>query len=212
MGRLYVVRHGQTQQNADAVLQGPRIDSDLSELGRLQSMSLANALRDVDLDALYVSPLKRARQTAQIIVEARKGERLAVQVVPELYEFDYGDLAGRPLEQIEGEVQQIFDAWNMGYVAERFPGGESVVLAQHRIRPIAERLRERTRDEELLVVAHGRINRVLITTLLGQPLERMQEYAQSNAGITELAWDDGLTLVRMDDTGHLDQKGPKSVS
>lgn len=213
MGRLYVVRHGQTDRNAQAVLQGPRIDSDLSDLGRMQAAAAGQALKETELDALYVSPMRRARQTADQIIAARPRSHLAVQVVPELYEFDYGDFAGRPLEEIEDEVEQIMDAWKMGYVNTRFPGGESPVVAQHRIRPSADRLRETAAEQDLLVVAHGRINRILLATLTGKGLEQMHTFDQSNCGITELAvTSDGVELVREDDTDHLDQKGPASFS
>ncbi|HJQ94013.1 MAG TPA: histidine phosphatase family protein, partial [Candidatus Thermoplasmatota archaeon] len=92
MGRIYLVRHGQTTANAEEIIQGPRIDAALSELGLRQATSVGEALARAPIQAVYTSPLTRARQTAEAVVQrhggAARGEAkasLPVQVVPELY-------------------------------------------------------------------------------------------------------------------------------
>jgi broad specificity phosphatase PhoE len=210
MGRIFLVRHGQTTANAQQVIQGPRIDAGLSELGQRQASSLADALARAPLQALYTSPLTRARQTAEAVVRRHAGNReagasLAVQVVPELYEMDYGRFIGQDYESIRAEMDQVLDAWRLGFVDQAFPGGESALLAQHRIRPFASRLLEQAAEgRDVAVVAHGRINRVLIATVTGAGLQRLEEFPQSNASITELEVRDGKAVVRrLNDTSHL---------
>jgi broad specificity phosphatase PhoE len=210
MGRIYLVRHGQTTANAQQVIQGPRIDAGLSELGQRQASSVAEALAATPLQAVYTSPLTRARQTAEAVVRRHASNReanssLAVQVVPELYEVDYGDFIGRDYDSIRGEMDQVLDAWRMGFVDQPFPGGESALLAQHRIRPFAQRLLGQAQDgREVAVVAHGRINRVLLATVTGAGLQRLEEFPQSNAGITEVEVAEGRAVVRrLNDTSHL---------
>jgi len=212
MGRIYLVRHGQSAANAQEVIQGPRIDAELSELGRRQAASVAEALATVPLQAVYTSPLARARQTAQAVadVHARQPahearQAVAVQVVPELYEMDYGRFVGQGYGAIKDEMEQVLDAWRLGFVETPFPGGESALLAQHRIRPFAQRLvQQADAGRELAVVAHGRINRVLLATVTGAGLQRLEEFPQSNAAITELAVEGGHVAVRrLNDTSHL---------
>ncbi|HLF17154.1 MAG TPA: histidine phosphatase family protein, partial [Candidatus Thermoplasmatota archaeon] len=199
-------RHGETTSNRDQVIQGPRIDASLSELGRRQAHAVAEALAGERLDALYTSPMARARETAQALAEHRAASRLAVQVVPELYEMDYGLFAGRTYDDVRDEMDQVLDAWRLGFVDQSFPGGESAILAQHRVRPFALRLRTQAESETLAVVAHGRINRVLAATLTGAGLQRLEEFPQSNAAITELEVASGrVRLVRLNDTRHLDE-------
>jgi broad specificity phosphatase PhoE len=213
MGTIYLVRHGQTTANAQEVVQGPRIDAELSELGRRQASSLGEALARFPLQAVYTSPLTRARQTAEAVVHrhSRRGSpadataSLAVQVVPELYEMDYGDFIGQGYAAVRDEMDQVLDAWRMGFVDQPFPGGESALLAQHRIRPFATRLVQAAQSSDVAVVAHGRINRVLLATVTGAGLQRLEEFPQSNASITELAVEDGRAVVRrLNDTSHLD--------
>lgn len=213
MGTIWLLRHGQTTANAQQVIQGPRIDAPLSELGQRQADSLGQALADQPLAALYTSPLLRARDTAEAVVRAHRTHRrpdtatgqLAVQVVPDLYELDYGHLAGQKVDAIRDDMEQVFDAWRMGFVDEPFPGGESALVAQTRVRPFATRLTEVARHKDVAVVAHGRINRVLIATLTGAGLTRLEEFPQSNACINELGVDAAVTVRRLNDTRHLDQ-------
>ena len=86
---------------------------------------------------------------------------------------DRDAIAGRDLEghPVHGsrpagvDMDQVLDAWRMGFVDQPFPGGESALLAQHRIRPFAARLVGAAESNDVAVVAHGRINRVLIATV-----------------------------------------------
>ncbi len=209
MGRIYLLRHGQTVANQQQVIQGPRIDSELSELGARQADSLGDALASAQLRAVYTSPLTRARQTAERVVGRHQSSpagvgHLAVQVVPELYEMDYGQFIGRTYDDVRDEMDQVLDAWRMGFVDQSFPGGESATLAQHRVRPFAKRLLEDARDVDVAVVAHGRINRVLLATLTGAGLQRLEDFPQSNGAISEVeVGDGGVHLRRVNDTRHL---------
>ena len=212
VGRLFVARHAQTDLNADRVLQGPRFDGGLSELGLRQAAALGRAAATYGLSAMYTSPMLRARETAQAVVEALGGQ-ISARQVPELYEVDYGALTGRPLDEIRSELEQVLDAWRMGFPNEAFPGGESAQVAQHRILPFARRLRRQATTDDVLVIGHGRLNRILLATLLGTGLTSLEEYPQSNACITELAVGDEVQVVRLNDTGHLgDLAGEPSVS
>ncbi|HUR61860.1 MAG TPA: histidine phosphatase family protein [Candidatus Thermoplasmatota archaeon] len=209
MGRIFLLRHGQTVANRDRILQGPRIDAELSDLGRRQADSLGMAFSGLPLEALYCSPLTRARETAAAIAQRHqrgglKRSGLAVQVAPEIYEMDYGTLAGRTYDEISSEMEQVLDAWKMGFVDQSFPGGESPVLAQVRLRPFAHRIRTEAQEADVAVVAHGRINRILIATLTGAGLTRLEEFPQSNASITELAvTPEAVDIVRLNDVAHL---------
>lgn len=219
MGRIYLLRHGETTANRDQVIQGPRIDAELSERGHAQAQRAGSALAHAPIHTVYTSPMLRARQTAQAVVEKHATRRalpengvprsdrapVSLQVVPELYEMDYGQFIGRGYDEVRSDMEQVLDAWRMGFVQEPFPGGESAVLAQHRIRPFATRVKESATRNDVAVVAHGRINRILLATWTGSGLTRLEEYPQSNACISEIVVDsDGATVARLNDTSHLE--------
>ena len=90
MATLLLVRHGETDWNADGRLQG-HTDRPLSDFGRRQARQLAEELADESLEAIYASDLARARETAEIV-----GGRLELPVVlePDLREKDWGTWEG----------------------------------------------------------------------------------------------------------------------
>lgn len=203
VGQLYVIRHGQTTCNAAAIIQGPRIDAELSEEGHRQAARLGAAFQETPLDAIVTSPMLRARTTAEALV-AGTGGKVPSRVAPELYEIDFGDLCGKTMPDVEQEFGQVVDAWDMGFVDQAFPGGESPALAQHRIRPVADAVREQARRQDIAVVAHGRINRILLATLLGLPLTEMRRFPQDNANISQIDWNGDAPVVRrLNDVAHL---------
>ncbi len=208
VGRIFVVRHGQTTHNADGIIQGPRIDAELSRLGIQQARAVADALSSQRLKVVFSSPLSRARDTAQAIVDANVAGP-SLQVVPEIYEMDYGMFSGRRLDEVRGDVEQVLDAWQIGFADHAFPGGESAVLAQHRIRPFVQRIMET--PDDVAVVAHGRINRIIIATLTGTGLDRLESFPQSNAAINEFTTNP-VSVVRLNDTAHLDLDTAPSFS
>lgn len=200
--RLGLIRHGESEGNVAATLQGCRIDAHLSARGRKQAGALAIRLAEHPLDLVVSSPMVRARETATI-VEAPHGVGVIVDV--ELVEFDWGIWTGRPLdEDLEREVGEIRARWRSGDVDVRTPGGESPVLAAERARRVLSRLAAR-RSSAPLVVAHGRFNRILMTVLLGKDLSRMDEIRQRNGSLSLFDWDGTgpATPLLLDDVDHL---------
>ena len=99
---LYIIRHGQTELNTRQVLQG-RSDSPLNETGIEQARKAAKRLRGIDFSHVYTSPLKRAVQTAAIVVPGIR------PVADErLIEMDYGPYEGADLSRLPPEILHFF--------------------------------------------------------------------------------------------------------
>ena len=132
MTELLLVRHGETDWNAEGRLQG-HTDRPLNEYGRRQARTLADELAGEDLDAIYSSDLARARETAEIV-----GARLGLPVVLEcdLREKNWGNWEGlTPDERLGieliGESTEEHAARTLGAlrrIAERHPGGRVLVV------------------------------------------------------------------------------------
>ena len=151
MTTLLLVRHGETDWNADGRLQG-QTDRPLSDFGRRQAEQLADELVDQELQAIYSSDLARARETAEIV-----GERLGLQVVldPDLREKDWGTWEG--LTAVERDRVEFV--------------GESTEEHQERILRALRRISERHPDGgHILVVTHGGSMRRVQTAALGMAL------------------------------------------
>jgi probable phosphoglycerate mutase len=129
---LLLVRHGETDWNAEGRLQG-HTDTPLNDFGRRQARTLADALAREDVDAVYASDLARARETAEIL-----GERLALPVAldPDLREKDWGSWEGltaaeretvEPVgETTEEHRERVLRA--LRSIARRHPGGRVLVV------------------------------------------------------------------------------------
>lgn len=150
---LYLLRHGESQANADGIWTSRKMDPPLTETGQDQIARQAEVLSGRPLSRIYASPLLRTRQTAEI-VSRRTG--LVPGFSPDLLEMDLGLLEG---ESATGPaVTTIYSAllreWERGIVSARFPQGESLEEAAARFGAFLERLRASDR-EEILVVGHS---------------------------------------------------------
>jgi broad specificity phosphatase PhoE len=146
-----LVRHGETDWNADGRLQG-QTDRPLSEFGRQQARRLADELAAEDLEAIYSSDLARARETAEI-VGARVG--LPVMLDRGLREKDWGTWEG--LTAVERDRVEF--------------AGESTEAHQERILRALQRISERhPGDGSVLVVTHGGSMRRVQTATMGMAL------------------------------------------
>jgi len=202
--RLTIVRHGESDGNVAATLQGCRLDTPLSTRGRRQAEALSVRLAEERIDSVVASPMVRARETAEILA-APHG--LGVAVDPDLVEFDWGSWTGRPLdEEMERRVAELRARWRAGDVDVSTPGGESPTAAAKRAARVLSRLRA-SGDAAPLVVAHGRFNRILMTLVLERDLSRMDEIRQRNGSVSvfELGGEKGPEAIRLDDVEHLSQ-------
>ena len=151
MTTLLLVRHGETDWNAEGRLQG-HTDRPLNDYGRRQARTLAEQLAAEQVDAIYASDLARARETAEIVAE-RLG--LPVAVDPDLREKDWGTWEG--LTAVERDRVEFV--------------GESTQAHQERMLGALRRIAERhPGDGRVLVVTHGGSMRRVQTAALGMAL------------------------------------------
>ena len=204
--RLYVVRHGETDLNVVRRIQGPLLDPPLNARGAKQAEALARRLAEDGAfprpDFCLSSPMRRATQTAEAIVR-----RLPMpwEVDERLVEYDWGVLNG---QVDEGDVRKALEhhmgRWEAGHLDEAPERGESPRQAAARaMDALASRIPVVGPDGVLLLVAHGRLNRVLLAQLLHGSPARQEEIHQHNCGLTVLEGD-GATwrLLVADDWSH----------
>jgi broad specificity phosphatase PhoE len=200
--RVTIIRHGESEGNVAATLQGCRIDPPLSSRGRRQAEALSIRLSGESIDVVVASPMKRARETAATVVLPHG---VPIRIDSDLVEFDWGNWTGRPLdEEMERHVEQLRARWRAGDVGLATPEGESPLIAAERARRVLDRLQQSGAGAPVLV-AHGRFNRILMAVLLGRDLSRMDEIRQRNASISAFEWNgvSGATPILLDSVDHL---------
>ncbi|TDO50430.1 putative phosphoglycerate mutase [Kribbella sp. VKM Ac-2571] len=159
-GLTYLARHGQTEWNVAGRRQG-RLDSPLTPLGLEQAHRNAQLLAGEGIDAIFASPLERARRTASIIASDLG---LIVEVVDDLAEIDHGLWSGLESGQIDARWPGQRDAREREKYTYRFPEGESYADAEVRAGRVLEEV-GRTGVRRPLLVSHEMIGRMLLRQL-----------------------------------------------
>jgi alpha-ribazole phosphatase/probable phosphoglycerate mutase len=151
--RIWVTRHGQTDLNAQKLMQG-RSDIPLNETGRGQAAEAHNKIGNVVFDAVYASPLDRAIETASIVGAVDRSEIITDE---RIIEADFGKYEKRPYSRV-GIAMSLY--WGF---PEVFPAPKTVETTDSmikRVRSFFQELEEKN-YENVLVVCHGGIIRVI---------------------------------------------------
>lgn len=195
--RLLLARHGQSVWNAERRFQGAT-DVPLSPLGRAQAEALGIALRGRRLAAAYVSPFRRARETAEL---ALAGAGVPLITLDELRELSLGTWEGCTVEEVRGRAGDPYTRWLLAPHDCPPPGGEPLDAVCARVRAAMERIAAAHPDgEDVLVVSHGGVISVYACWLLGASFNSLWRLRVDNASLTVVR---PPRLVSVNDTGHL---------
>ena len=199
MLHLILVRHGETEWNAQRRYQG-QSDTLLSELGRRQAELVAERLTGGKIDAVYASDLKRAWETAQIIV-AKSG--LQVISEPRLRELKFGVLEGLTFDEAQEQYPEMINAWLEDF--NRPPeGGETIEVFNARIVSLLDDLKHKHEEQVVLLAGHGGSLSEILRVVLGLSREKRWYLEMENASLSEvLIAGDFVSLKRLNDTCHL---------
>ena len=199
--RLVLARHAAVEPHGSGRFLGST-DLPLCELGTRQAAALARRLQELPLDRIFSSPLRRARQTADLLGQD-------VEVDEELREVDFGRWEGLSFEEISasndgnGDRASI-DCWSSFDPRFTFPGGESLDGFVARAGRAADRLAA-CAGENVLAVAHGGVIRSMICHLLGLQPKNYLLFDVKPASITTIDLFDGRgVLVGFSDVCHLE--------
>ena len=168
MTTLYLVRHGETVDNANQIMQG-QTQGELNENGIRQAQEVSEVWKDQPIDVVIASDLKRSVDTARIIA-APHG--LEVVTTPLLRERDWGSFTGRFIPDLKGEVwpDDIETLENLlsragefiTYVKETFPG------------------------KKVLAVGHGIMNKAVQAVYYGKPMSEVKRMMNAEVRVLEL--------------------------
>ncbi|MFG1621115.1 histidine phosphatase family protein [Kribbella sp. NPDC049227] len=183
---VYLARHGQTEWNVEGRRQG-RLDSPLTPHGLLQAQRNAALVSDEQIDAVFTSPLGRARRTAEILADALE---LPVRVVDDLAEVAHGEWSGLTSAEIDSAWPGQRAAREKDKYAFRFPGGENYADAELRAVRALERIAA-TGSLRPLLVSHEMIGRLLVKQLVALSVEEALRRDQPSEVVYRIA-SDGL--------------------
>ena len=194
MPLLLLIRHGENEYVKTGKLAGRLPGVHLNERGRKQAAELADALKQIPLKAIYSSPLERAVETAEPIVEGRK---LEIQLRPELMDNDIGKWQGRSLKQLNRT--KIWKKVQQAPSRFKFPEGESFLATQTRIASCLDEIAASHKPKDIVaVVFHADPIKLAVAHYLGMPLDHFQRLACDTGSVTVLYLSDmGAYLIKL---------------
>jgi 2,3-bisphosphoglycerate-dependent phosphoglycerate mutase len=162
-GQLILVRHSESTDNAKGVWSGIR-NVGLTDKGRDDAFKYGDVLRDKTFDLIYISPLKRTRQTLTWLLKGYgRPTKAKIRKTAAINERDYGKLAGRDKWQVRARLglaawTDIRRGWDVPV-----PDGETLKDVYERVVPWYKEivLPQLLKDKNVLIVAHGNSNRAL---------------------------------------------------
>lgn len=186
---FYLIRHGETEFNKTKKLQGRGINAPLNETGRNQAEYVAEALQDVAISEIITSSLLRAKESAEPISKLKS---IAIESYSALDEMDFGEWEGQPFDDVIDQIKDIQSKWKAGDTHVQVPGGESPDEVFTRSGDFLKKLAKESQHNNIAVVIHGRLIRILLAGLLGIGLKNMHQIKHQNGAINHLAWHEGV--------------------
>ena len=208
MARIILVRHGETDWNKQEIFRG-RIDINLNQNGIRQAQAIGEELKEQKLDAVYSSPLSRAKLTAQTIADsppapACGGSHLRVNVDPGFIDLNYGKWQGVSHEDVKAQYPELYALWQKQPQLVRFPDGECLDDVRHRAMNALEQIISRHQNDTVVIVAHRVVNKVMLCAVLGLDTSHFWLIRQDTCCIN--IFEDsptGYVLFHLNDTCHL---------
>lgn len=201
MTKIYLIRHAEAEGNLYRRIQG-HYDGDITIKGYKQIDFLAERFRDVEIDAVYASDLKRTQKTAGAILKNRE---LPLHIDSRLKEVDMGTWEDKPWGNAaydDPEQMLVFandpEKWNI-------EGCEHFDDLKTRMEGVLRELAEKHEGQTIACVSHGMAIRSLISALKGLPSERICEIPHGdNTCVAAMNYIDGaLELEYFNDNSHL---------
>lgn len=165
MTSLFLLRHGQTHWNTERRFQGMK-DSPLTEKGQEQARQHGWLLKHQEVSHAIASPLGRVRETIKIIQEIWDG---SIKFDERLVELSAGRWEGLTYTEVKFQFPdecELFSRWSLDF---KPPGGESKNEMRIRLLAVLKDLKKSPND--LAIISHGGVSRMLVELILGLPNE-----------------------------------------
>lgn len=202
--KLYLVRHGETDWNIERRLQG-QADIPLNEFGRTLAVKTGKGLDNIQFDICFTSPLKRAKETAELILA---GKATPIVEEPRIIEMAFADWEGKHCSKERWEVPDSFqrffdDPANF----EPAPGGESFLQVKKRTGLFLDWLYGQKQYENVLITTHGAALAALINNIKGESLEKYWGVGvHKNCAVTEVEVKDQIPVILTENKVYYDDK------
>jgi phosphoserine phosphatase len=214
--RVILVRHGESTFNAEGRHQGSSNESVLTEQGRFMARQTGAFLSGLAINALYVSSLRRAQETASEVLSMMMPtvNLQAIHGVWQLREIDLPAWQGRYRKDVQAQFAEDYRCWKQSPHEFTMEDPQTqqrtypVLDLYARSQQFWQEILPLHKGQTLMIVSHAGTNRALISTALNLPPSNYHSLQQSNCGISVLKFPQGTLrfaqLAILNWTGHLE--------
>ena len=194
--RVYLLRHGETVNTADGRFRyNGRTDVDVTDLGMEQLSLQADKLKEYPICRVYSSDLIRSIKGAEVIATVLNSK---VSNDKRLQEINAGRWEALTVDEIQEQFPGEFENRFSDLVNYRIKeGGENLLDVKKRILAALKEIVERHRGEEIAIVAHGGINRVILCEAMGLDLKHLLRIEQGFGCLNIIDFYDGTAVVKL---------------
>lgn len=189
--KLYLIRHGETEQNKSGVLMGST-DTPLNDHGRMQALSLRDRVNALEVDSIFASPLARAVETASLVF----GEQAQIITDTSLQEFHFGEWEGMHFSQIAQQYPEVWKMWLTDWEQTHIPGAEAFAAFKYRVIGVVEEIVRANPGKRLAVVSHGGCIRSLLAHFFCESVSKgYWKFKVDNATLSEIEFMGELPIL-----------------
>lgn len=196
---IFIIRHGETDFNQLGIVQGKGVNSSINQKGIAQAQAFFEAYKNEGFEKIYISQLQRTAQTVAPFAVLN----LPTQVHEGLDEISWGIHEGKKDGETFKDFYRVLHQWEAGETTVSIEGGESPETVQARQRIFINDLIQ-SPEKKVLVCSHGRAIRILLCTMLNEPLKNMDTFPHHNVSLYKLSYSEGVfKVILFNDIGHL---------
>ena len=183
------------------MVQGRGINSSINETGQKQAALFHAAYSTVPFDKVYVSALKRTKESVQRFIDAG----IPFEAIQDLDEISWGHHEGQTFDpEMHDKYLKCVESWQSGNLDASVSGGESPNQVMARQQKAIEYILSNSEEEHVLICSHGRAIRILVCWLLDNPLHKMELYKHQNLCLYQFDVIGGkFSLEKENDVEHL---------
>ncbi|MCV0411945.1 histidine phosphatase family protein [Nitrosarchaeum sp.] len=180
MGSVIFLRHGQAKNNIERILTGRTPNIPLTEKGIEQAEKTAKFLEQMNISAIYSSPIERAKHTAEIVA---KHNSLDVITDDRLIELDMGKFTGVPYDEIFTSHGNVFMKFYNGELEIAHNGVETFTEVKKRVLSIVDHVIEKHPDQNVVLVTHMDPIKAMLATVVDLSPTNLFELIIANASL-----------------------------
>ena len=201
--KLLLIRHGETSLNPDNRYLG-KTNVSLNSKGIMQAKLIKKRIKDLSVDIIFTSPLKRAKETCEIVINNKS---MPMKMNSGLSEINFGLWEGLTYDEVKTKYQNQLAKWEKNPLINKPPKGETITEVLNRVSTFLREILDTYREKHIAVVSSGGVLNIILCFLFNIKPKALWQFRISCASLSEVLIypDNQVVLTLLNDTSHLNK-------